>query len=129
MKHKRDSGLVLTIVKGDAEEQSDMEIARQVAATLNQHYPGHPFVVDVQGGGLILRHLMISIIANAFLRRRGFGYLMPRDKMGTPREITRSAIQAGGHMLELFGLPRGTWTDQLPVITADWKKGQQKGFA
>lgn len=106
-----------------------MQLARQVAAALNRHYPGHPFVVDVQGGGIIIRHLLIGIVADAVLRRKGFGYLLPRHKMGTPREVEHSAVQAGGSMLELFGLPRGKWTEQLPVPPTDWISGQQRGFA
>jgi hypothetical protein len=125
---KQDSGLVLTTVRGNADEQSDMDIARHVAACLNRHYPGHPFVVDVQGRGIILRHMEISILAGAYLRRQGFGFLMPRDKMGTPKEIEASAVRAGGAMLELFKLPRGQWTGALPQIPDDWKRGQQRGF-
>ena len=127
--HKRDSGLVITTVQGNPDEASDMEIAQRIAQTLNHHYPGHPFVVDVQGGGIVLRHMMITIVAESFLRRKGFGYLMPREKMGAPREIVKSAVEAGGNMLELFGLPRGPYTDQLPEIPKDWKQRQQRNFA
>ena len=125
----RDSGHVLTTVRGNDDEQSDMDVARQVASALNRHYPGHPFVVDVQGRGLVLRHMEISILAGAVLRRQGFGFLMPRDKMGTPKEIEASAVRAGGAMLELFKLPRGQWNGALPQVPDDWKPGQQKAFA
>lgn len=126
--HKRDGGLAIIVEEGDADEQSDMRIAQQVAHALNRHYPDHPWVVDVQGRGIVLRHLIISLVAGAFLRREGFSYLMPREKMGSPKEIEHSAVMAGGNMLELFGLPRGQDTGQLPVIPSDWKKGQQKAF-
>lgn len=128
-KHKSDGGLAIVVEPGDPDEQSDMAIARQIAHALNRHYPDHPFTVAVQGRGIVLRHMMISLVAGAFLRREGFSYLMPRDKMGTPKEIEHSAIMAGGNMLELFGLPRGRDTGQLPQIPADWKKKQQKDFA
>lgn len=126
---KRDSGLALIIEAGDQDEQGDMAIARQVSHALNQHYPGHPWVVTVQGRGIVLRHQMISMVAGAFLRKEGFSFLMPRNKMGSPREITKSAVNAGGQMLELFGLPRGQDTGQLPEIPRDWRARQTRGFA
>lgn len=128
-KARADSGLVITVEKGDPDEQSDMGIARQIAQALNKHYPGHEWSVSVQGRGIVLRHKMISVVAAAFLRREGFSYLMPRTKMGTPKEIEASAVSAGGHMLELFSLPRAADTGLLPIIPKDWKRKQQKDFA
>lgn len=137
-RHTRDAGLAITMEEGDAHEQSDMAIARQVAHALNKHYPDHLWQISVQGGGLVLRHASISMVAAAFLRREGFAYLMPRDKMGTPAEIEESAVKAGGAMLELFCLPRGKAeipdpdllaASGLIKIPADWQKRQQRNFA
>lgn len=136
--HTRDSGLAITMEEGRPEEQADMAIARQVAAALNRHYPDHLWHIQVQGGGLVLRHHAISVVASAFLRREGFGFLMPRNKMGTPDEITQSAVMAGGAMLELFGLPRGKSPTPDPdtlaasgllKIPKDWVRKQQRKFA
>jgi len=124
--------------EGHAEEQSDMAIAHQMAAALNRHYPDHLWHIGVQGGGLVLRHAAISMVAAAFLRREGFAYLMPRTKMGTPDEIVDSTVRAAGSMLELFGIPRGRAEYPTPEqmvaaglvkIPADWRPRQQKGFA
>lgn len=124
-----DSGHVITVEKGDPDEQSDMAIARQIAHALNKHYPGHPWTVHVQGRGIILRHTLISAVAGAFLRKEGFSYLMPRHKMGTPKEIETSAVNAGGSMLELFSLPRAADTGLLPLVPKHWVRKQQKDFA
>lgn len=126
---QRDSGQAITTLKGNPDEQSDMQIARQVTHALNRHYPGHPWVISVQGGGLVLRHQMISLVAGAHLRREGFSYLMPRSKMGTAKQIEHSAVMAGGAMLELFRLPRSGDKGLLPQIPEDWKAKQTKGFA
>lgn len=132
-----DSGLAITIDKGNKDEASDMAIAQQIAAALNRHYPDHLWIIGVQGGGLVLRHAAISLMAAAFLGKEGFSYLMPRDKMGTPKEIEESAVRAGGHMLELFGMPRGRAEYPVPeqmiaaglvIIPKHWKRGMQKGF-
>jgi hypothetical protein len=137
-KHTRDGGLAIVMEEGDADEASDMAIAQQVAHALNKHYPDHLWQISVQGRGIVLRHASISMVAAAFLRREGFSYLMPREKMGTPKDIEHSAIMAGGNMLELFSLPRGRAPipdpDQLAAsglvkIPKDWVKKQQRNFA
>jgi hypothetical protein len=125
----RDSGLAVVVEEGDADEQSDMAIAKDICHQLTRHYPGHPWTVSVQGRGIIVRHTIISMVAGAYLRREGFSYLMPREKMGTPKEIEHSAIMAGGNMLELFNLPRGEDTGKLPEVPKDWVRKQQKDFA
>jgi hypothetical protein len=136
--HVRDSGLSIVMEEGDPDEASDMAIAKQIAAALNRHYPDHLWQISVQGRGIVLRHHSISQVAAAFLRREGFSYLMPREKMGTPSEIEHSAIMAGGNMLELFGLPRGRAPIPDPDMLAasglvkvprDWVKKQHKNFA
>jgi hypothetical protein len=133
-----DSGLAITMEEGNAEEQSDMAIARQIAHALNKHYPDHLWQISVQGGGIVLRHAAISMVAAAFLKREGFAYLMPREKMCTPHEIEQSAVSAGGNMLELFGIPRGKAEAPTPEamviaglvkIPKDWVKRQVKNFA
>lgn len=133
-----DSGLAIVMEEGDADESSDMAIARQIAHALNKHYPDHLWQIQVQGRGIVLRHAAISMVAAAFLRREGFSYLMPREKMGTPKEIEASAVAAGGNMLELFSIPRGKAEQPTPelmvqhglvVIPKDWKRGQQRKFA
>lgn len=137
-KSRNDSGLAFTMEEGNAEESSDMAIARQIGHALNKHYPDYLWQISVQGGGLVLRNASISMVAAAFLRREGFAYLMPRNKMGTPKEIEESAVSAGGAMLELFSLPRGRAPlpdpDQLAAsglvkIPKDWVKKQQRKFA
>jgi hypothetical protein len=134
---RKDSGLSFTMEEGTPQEQSDMKIAHEVGRVLNKHYPDHLWQISVQGGGLVLRHHGISAVAAAFLGREGFAYLMPRNKMGTPKEIEHSAIMAGGNMLELFGLPRGRapipdpdalMMSGLIKIPADWKRKQTRNF-
>lgn len=133
-----DSGLAITMEEGNADEQSDMAIARQVAHALNKHYPDHLWQISVQGRGIVLRHAAISMVAAAYLRREGFAYLMPREKMGTPKQIEESAVSAGGNMLELFSIPRGRAEHPTPelmvaaglvVIPKDWVRKQHKNFA
>jgi hypothetical protein len=133
-----ESGLHVVTEAGDDDERSDMELAQHtIAPALQRHYPDHPWVIDVQGRALILRHRVITRVADEFLRRSGFGYLMPPHKKGTPSEVTDSTVKAGGAMLELFGLPRGRnpypdeeelYRSGLVKIPKDWVKKQSRGF-
>ncbi len=125
MKHTHDSGLVITTAKGTPEEASDMALARRCGAVLNQHYAGHPWVIDVQGGVIMVRHLELTLVAAAALRREGFGFMI---KPGA-KDIGKAAVEAGGAMLELFKLPRGPWTGQLPEVPEHWVPKMSKGFA
>lgn len=120
---------LIKVEKGTPEEQTDMQRAEWVLAELNKHYPHHPWTVSVQGKGLIIRHMTISHTAAAFLGREGFSFLMPRERMGTPGEIAKSAVNGGGQMLELFGLKRGAWDGSDPVIPKDWRRKQARRFA
>lgn len=137
MPARGDSGLSIVMEGGNLQEQTDMAIAKQVSAALNRHYPDHLWIVSVQGGGLVLRHSAISMVAAAFLRREGFAYLMPREKMGTPKQIVTSAVAAGGSMLELFGIPRGKAEHPTPEmmvaaglvhVPKGWVAKMNKGF-
>lgn len=92
-----------------------MQIAMQVGDALNQHYPYHPWVVSVQGRAIIIRHMAIAAEVAARIHREGFGSVLPADKLGTPREIVRSAVRFGGELLEAFSLPRGKWDGRDPI--------------
>lgn len=117
------------IERGDPEESSYLELALEIWKQLNKAYPNHPWLVSFQGGAMIVRHTVINAEVAAKLKRDGFGFLMPKERLGTPKEVTTSAIQAGGAMLELFGYRRGAWDGSDPVIPADWKPKQEANFA
>jgi hypothetical protein len=120
----------LSIVEwGEPEESSYLALALEIARELDKHYPAHPWEVSFQGGALIVRHKTINAEAAAYLRREGFGMVLPKDKLDNPKEVVHSAIMAGGAMLELFGLKRGAWDGSDPKIPKDWRPRQEAGFA
>lgn len=121
---------LIVVEKGDADEQSDMHVAKQIGDALQKHYPDHPWVVCVQGRAIIIRHLAIAAEVAAKIHREGFGAVLPKDKLGTPKQIVRSAIQFGGQLLEAFQLPRGKWDGRDPVCP-NWDRQtpfRRKGF-
>lgn len=117
------------VEQGQPWESSYLDLALEIACELQRHYPDHPWEVSFQGGAMIVRHKSINHEVAAFLKREGFGMLIPKEQLDNPKEVVHSAIQAGGAMLELFNLPRGKWDGRDPVIPKDWKPKQEAGFA
>lgn len=117
------------IEPGDPEESSYLALALEIWKQLNKAYPNHPWLVQFQGGAMIVRHTVINAEVAAKLKRDGFGFLLPKDKLGSHKEVVKSAIQAGGAMLELFGMRRGAWDGSDPKIPSDWKPKQEANFA
>lgn len=115
---------------GNEDEGSLVELGCRIAQELEKAYPLHPWQVSFQGGNMIVRHEHISAFAADTLKREGFGFLLPKDKLTHHKEIVRSAVMAGGEILELFGYPRGKWDgERLPEVPRDWKPKQEKDFA
>ena len=112
----------------DAKELSDVRVAQQVGDALCKHYPNHPWIVGIQGGGLVLRHLSIAAEVYRMIGKEGFASLLPRNKLGTADEISKTAVRFGGELLEAFGLRRGAWDGTLPIVPDAWRRGKTGGF-
>lgn len=85
--------------------KAKMATAKWVGEKLNQHYPGHPWFVEVKGdrfGAVILIQLMGIMPANRY-------YLVKfADALTDPggKKIMRGA----GELLERYGIPRQGFT-------------------
>ena len=122
--------MIEVIEAGEPSESSYVTLGCEIASELCRAYPDHPWQVSFQGGAMIVRHEHINAFAAGALKREGFGYLLPKDKLGSHREVVRSSVQAGGAMLELFGYPRGKWDgERLPEVPKDWTVKQERKFA
>lgn len=104
--------------RGNPDELSDQELAVRIGQELEKHYPNHPWIIGFQGRGLVLRHLAIASEVARVLGREGFASLLPREKLGTAKEVAHTAVMFGGELLEAFGLPRGAWDGRLPIVPA-----------
>lgn len=102
--------------RGDPDELSDQELAVRIGQELEKHYPNHPWIIGFQGRGLVLRHLAIASEVARVLGREGFASLLPREKLGTAKEVTHTSVMFAGEMLEAFQLPRGAWDGRVPVV-------------
>lgn len=120
--------MIELLEQGTKEEQSDQDLAFKIGAALNKFYPNHPWVVSFQGGALIIRHLSIAHAMFMQIGRDGFGAVMDRTKLNTPKEITKSAIEFGGALLENFNLPRGAWDGRMPTVPERYRYKQDRSF-
>jgi len=113
---------------GESNESLDLQKAHEVATTLEQHYPNHPWLISFQGRVLVVRHLAISDLVRNSLGRDGFGFVLKHLDSATSSELAKNAVMAGGQMLEAFGLRRGAWDGTEPTVPAGWKRKDPKSF-
>lgn len=122
-----DDRVVKVLEPGDKDELSDMELAMYIGDILQKEYPNHPWVVSFQGRGMILRHLSIASEVARVIGREGFASLLPRENLGTPKQIRQSVVRFAGELLEAFDLPRGAWDGRAPKVP-DWRNKQDSNF-
>jgi hypothetical protein len=113
---------------GDEDEASDMELALEIGSVLQKEYPNHPWIVGFQGRGLVIRHLSIASEVARVIGREGFSTLLPREKLGTPKEVKHAAVMFAGELLEAFQLPRKEWDGTIPIVPHHWRRRQQGQF-
>lgn len=119
---------VRVVEEGDPDEASDRDLAIHIGQALERQYPNHPFVIGFQGRGLIIRHLAIASEMARVIGREGFATMLPREKLGTPKQATHAAVMFAGEMLEAFQLPRAAWDGRLPIVPTAWKYKQDRAF-
>ncbi|MGH8472861.1 MAG: hypothetical protein ACREVJ_10505 [Gammaproteobacteria bacterium] len=96
---------------GDGPSPLDLGLAKRVAESLHRHYPGHLWGVraDAAGG-------MVTVL-NMRLSGR-WGFMLKMRDLAYEDEIEREAREAGGELLERYGLSRGPFRadeyQQLP---------------
>jgi hypothetical protein len=118
------------IEEGNLEESSYVALGCEIAHQLAKHYPEHPWQVSFQGGVMVVRHEHINAFVSSVIKREGFGFLLPKDKLTHHKEVVHSAVMAGGAMLELFGYPRAKWDgERLPEVPKGWRPKQEANFA
>lgn len=116
------------IEPGNADESIDLQKAKEVATTLERHYPNHPWLISFQGRALVVRHLAISDLVRNRLGRDGFGFVLKHLAAYSASDLARNAVNAGGQMLEAFGLKRGAWHGEEPIVPTGWKRKQPESF-
>jgi hypothetical protein len=89
------------------EDIAQMEVAKNIGEALNDHYPNHLWAVSWQGGVIVVKNLAISSF---------YGFVLHPDKLATWSEMKKSAIMAGGELLERAKMARGKWAGQFAQV-------------
>lgn len=93
-------------------ELADIELAKQIAAVLDKHYPGHMWAVNVDSAGGIATVKNLRLSGN-------WGFVLKLVDTYSGSEFARRVMLAGGELLERFRLHTGRFRqneyDKLPV--------------
>lgn len=83
----------------DTEQAQDMTMAKDIADTLFEHYPGYMWGVNVTSGVAVIKCLNISSLYGFVLKYKDISH----DASFRKKEVLR----AGGELLERANLARG----------------------
>lgn len=90
---------------GIAESGADATCTEQIGSLLNQHYPFVSWHVDADGGRgtVIIECPELHGVAG-----NGYGFVIKLEKIKNWDDLKRTAIQAGGELLERANASRTT---------------------
>jgi hypothetical protein len=81
-----------------SQELADMMLAKHSADALDRAYPGHLWAVDVNGGVLNIRNLLLSPV---------MGWRLRVPAIYSASDLQTRVVRAGGDILERFQMARG----------------------
>lgn len=119
--------MIVHIEPGDVDEQRDLDLAKAIGQALEKAYPNHPWLISFAGHNLMVRHLSIAAAWSVATGMDGACSLLPRNKIGTVQEATKTAVHHAGELLERFGLPRGPWDGTEPKVPEDLRQKALSG--
>ena len=92
------------------EETIEMEAkAKQVAEHLSKAYPNHMWAVGWAPG-------MTLVVKNMAIDDGRYGFTIDAAKAFSASDLARSAMLAGGELLERCGVRRGAWDGEMMVL-------------
>lgn len=97
----------------------EVTLCKAIGRVLYSHYPGHPWAVEVMADQGIAKITIPPLLGV------NWGYILHLDKLDSDAGM-KSVIEAGGHILERFNIPRST-INLAAYITAE-EKNPLAGF-
>ncbi len=96
---------VAEVTSWDAESVEMEAKAKEVALLLTRTYPAHPWMVGwAPGMTLIVKHMAGDC---------RYGFTIDACRSFSASDLARSAMLAGGELLERMGLPRTAWNGDM----------------
>ena len=90
----------------------DLTLAKTIADTLEYHYPGWAWQVNINSDGGIIN--VLSGVLNDRITRN-YGYVLHISDMHNYNAICKKVVMVGGEMLERANMPRRRWEGQEPT--------------
>jgi hypothetical protein len=90
----------------------DLELAKTIGDTLETHYPGWGWQVNINSdktGGVVS---VLSGVLNDDLHSN-YGYVLHLANIYNYKDTVKKAILAGGELLERCNMPRSRWEEQV----------------
>jgi len=107
----------MSILSANSEHDQDFTMAKDIADTLHNHYPGHLWAVNVRSGVATIHALNIS---------SQWGFVLHYANIAhNAGERIKKVLRAGGEILERAHLVRGERRDEVNHIldgVADYKR-------
>ena len=85
----------MSAATSEKQDALDQAACKRAVGNLFKHYPGHEWLVDIAGGVMNIRSANLST---------NYGFVQRLDEV-TPRNFDNKVMQAGGEVLERFGMP------------------------
>lgn len=93
--------------QAEYQDLADMHLAREIAETLHEHYPGHMWAVNIKSGIIDIKNFYIS---------DSYGMCLHYDKLGDATERKKKVIMAGGEFLERAHMARKGFQEQTGIL-------------
>ena len=91
----------------------DFQLAKTIGDTLEKHYPGWAWQINVKSEANAGVINVISAVLNDWTPKM-YGYVLHLGKLGSHKDIVHKAVVAGGELLERANMPRDRWSGQEP---------------
>jgi len=103
-------------VPGHELNQLDIQLAKTIADTLEEHYPGWGWQVNInseKSGGVI--NVLNGVLNDNPFVSKNYGYVLHISNISSHKATVKKAIMIGGELLERANMPRSRWQGQEPT--------------
>lgn len=90
----------------------DLNLAKTISETLERHYPGWAWQVNVNSEGGVVN--VINGVLNDG-RPANYGYVLHIANLNNYKDVCHKAVMVGGELLERYNMPREGWKGQEPT--------------
>lgn len=94
----------------------DLTLAKTIADTLEIHYPGWGWQVNINSdktGGVV--NVLNGVLNDTIIDRGNYGYVLHLSNIYNHRDTVKKAVMIGGELLERANMPRSRWQGQEPT--------------